>query len=85
MEYWKADSIFLHDDVMYELGFDSLIVKVIPAYDPFGETKITKPLWTEIVRLAEEMGGEIANLVREADVWAHTTFKEYEMFTILGL
>lgn len=85
MEYWKPDSINLHDDIMYELAFDSLIMKVAPEYDPFGETRITKPQQDEIVHLSAEIGGDVAALVIEADKWVQDTFAEYGVFTILGI
>ena len=84
-EFWKEDSVCIHDDIMCELAFGSLIQKVIPEYDPFGITMITRARWKKIVDAASEMGGDIAVLVDEADVWAQETFREYGLFTILGI
>lgn len=85
MEFWKEDSIYLHDDIVHKLGFDALVMRVAPEYDPFGETRIINARWEELLSIAAEMRGEIFELVNEADSWAQNTFAEYEMFTILGL
>ncbi|MBP3655373.1 MAG: hypothetical protein J6K32_01605 [Clostridia bacterium] len=85
MDFWREDSISLHDDVMYESGFDSLIMDHVPEYAPFGTTRISAASWAKIVQAARRTGGEIAELVLEADAWALGVFEEHEVFTILGL
>jgi len=84
-EFWKKDSIYMHDDIMYNLNFDALIHQVVPEYNPFGETKISKAQWMDMGKLAMEIGGEILELVKEADAWVQDAFAEHEVFTILGL
>ena len=83
--FWKEDSICIDDDNMYELELDSLIHSVVPEYAPFGETRINRLQWGEIVLKAAEIGGELLIAVNEADLWAREVFQEYDVFTILGL
>lgn len=85
MIFWKEDSICLDDDIMTSLKLETLLTQVNPDYKSFGETRITETQWLEIYKIAECMGGEVFELVKEADVWVKETFSEYDMFTILGL
>lgn len=85
MIFWKPDSICIHDDIMYTSGLEALIIQVNPDYTSYGETRITETQWLKIYDIAECMGGELFELVKEANVWVKETFIEYKMFTILGL
>lgn len=38
--FWKPDSIFLHDDLLFPSFYDALI-EVIPEYDRYGITEIS--------------------------------------------
>lgn len=57
--FWGDDSLNIHDDLMFSLGLDLLIVSVIPGYDPYGETIIRKKQWDEISAKAEQIGGDL--------------------------
>lgn len=85
MVFWKDDSICIHDDIVYEHGLDTLLLQVIPEFDPFGETRVTAGDWKTIRALAAEIGGTVYELVCDADNWIRETFSEYTTFTILGL
>ena len=81
----SPESIYIHDDYMYTLELDGLIHSIIPDYDSFGETEVTKTQWEQIVNAAQEIGGEVLDAVLEAVPWAEANFKEYDVFTILGI
>ena len=83
--FWKADSILLHDDYLYDNGFVDAIYEIIPTYDPFGETEISVDEWKEIgklILLKDEKSQEIYN---EASQWLEDVFRNYSCFTILGI
>ncbi len=83
--FWKSDSICLHDDVMYNLNIDKILVSVLPNYDPFGETEVMYQQWKKILEQAQIIGGDTYAAILEADQWVADTFTEYNVFTILGL
>lgn len=85
MVFRKEDSIYLSDSIMYRLEFDLLLLCSIPEYNPFGETSVSKEQWSQIIDMAEKAGGELLELVREADLWAKNVFAEFGVFTIIGL
>lgn len=82
--FWKADSISLHDDLMFG-GFADAIAEVIPSYDPYGETEISQEDWKEIGRIIltkDQVSQEVYN---EADKWLEEVFRTHSCFTILGI
>ncbi len=84
-KFWNQDSINIHDDVMYNLKFDTLIMRVIKDYDPFGETIITQEQWTMMCEKAETIGGELVEAILEITPWIEETFNKHRVFTILGI
>ena len=82
--FWKYDSIFLHDDFMF-LYFEEAIAEIIPTYDPFGETVISKEEWKEIGKIITTKSIESKEIYNEASVWLDEVFQNYNCFTILGI
>jgi hypothetical protein len=83
--FWKSDSIYLHDDVMYNLNIDKIFACVLTNYDPFGETEVTHLQWKDILKQAQITGGDTYAAILEADQWVSETFVEHNVFTILGI
>lgn len=83
--FWKEDSICIHDDVVFQHEIDKLIMEVAPNYNPFGETEIRKEQWQKLVVLSKDIGGEVEEIIAEADEWAQLVFTQHSCFTILGL
>ena len=82
--FWRKDSISIHDDVLYEFPeYEDAIIKVIPTYNPFGETEVYPEQWKAIGEIIKDAQARV--LYMEADVWVRKTFNEYPCFTILGL
>ena len=84
-DYYREDSIYIDDDDVYRLELDGLLVSVVPEYDPFGETPVTKVQWDALVSKANQKGGELLEAVMETDVWARENYRDNEVFTIIGL
>ena len=83
--FWKADSILLHDDYLFDNGFVDAIIDIIPTYDPFGETEITADEWKKIGNLILTKDEKSQEIYFEANEWLEDVFKEYNCFTILGI
>ena len=85
--FWKKDSLSLHDDVLIRIDeFEKAIVRVIPSYDPLGETEVYPVQWEEIGRIIRlKDNKEAIELYLEADAWAQDVFSSFECFTILGI
>lgn len=83
--FWKDDSLLLHDDILYTLKIDDIFFEVNPDYNPYNETEINKEQWEQICKMAKVIGGEVSEAINEADIWGQETFKEYDVFTILGI
>ena len=82
--FWKDDSIFLRDDIMADnRHFLHAIKRVVPKFDPYGVTEISKMEWNMIQY--EIIDESAADMYAEADKWVQETFKECDCFTILGL
>ena len=81
--WWNEDSICLDWDFYKEI--ENFIIKVIPTYDPYGETEINNNQWEQIETLALSIGGLSAAIVKEAADWMLDTFSKHRVFTILGL
>ena len=83
--FGKSDSIFLSDDCLFTIGMLGFFKSVIPCYNDHSEFEIGRELWGRIVKKAQEVGGEVPECISEADKWAEETFREYDVFTIIGV
>lgn len=83
--FWKNDSLYLHDDILFTLNIERVFLEVVPDYDMYNETEINKSHWEQICKMAKSIGGEIETAIKEVDVWVQDNYKEYDIFTILGI
>lgn len=83
--FWKEDSLLIHDDVHLELKLYGLFKQVLPKYDAYGDVEVNKAQWQQIYAMAEEIGGDIFDAIKEADVWAQECFETEEVFYMLGI
>ena len=84
--FWSSDSLYLHDDVVTDLELTSRLFKASDvAFNNYGITKITLDDWNALVKQANEVGGEISELIEELRPWAEENFQKNEVFTILGI
>jgi hypothetical protein len=82
--FWKSDSLLLSDEIYCELHLLNLF-RIIPGYDPYDITEISKEQWNMIKENAATLGAEVQELVEEADPWVKENFETSEVFTIIGL
>lgn len=83
--FWKEDSLYLHDDILYTLNLEDIFFEVNHSYDLYNETPINKNQWDQIRMRAEDIGGEVKAAIKEADPWVQENFEEHNVFTILGI
>lgn len=82
--HWKPDSLLMEDLDFEDYLFD-IITAVIPDFDFYGVTMVTKEQWKSIREKAAKMGGHTLAAIREVDGWVQETFRDYGVFTILGM
>ena len=82
--YWANDSILLAVQIMRDIGVYSFFYDVIPNYDAYENAVIDKDLWEHIKERSKEYSTEVQECIAEAEDWVQDTFKEYEVFTIIG-
>ena len=85
MQFWHKDSICITDHEFYCTGLANVIAEVIPHYDPYGITVVTKQDWDKIVQKATELGSTTQAAVEEAAEWTKQNFFRHKVFTILGI
>lgn len=83
--FWHNDSLNIHDDLLITIGLDKLILSMVDDYNPVGETKVSKEQWENICAKAEEIGGDLLEAIYEVTPWAEANFRQYEVFTIIGV
>ena len=83
--FWKEDSIFLSDDILFTSGMEKLFSDTVSGYKSYSESEIDIELWNNIKRKARDIGGEVYECVSEADEWVRNTFVEYDVFTVIGV
>lgn len=55
--FWKNDSLYLHDDILFELKLADIFSEANYVYDPFNETEINEQQWQKIYEIAKTLGG----------------------------
>lgn len=85
MLFWNDDSMYISDDMMYDLKLDELISSVVKGYDSYGETEINEIQWNKIKTKAEKMGGVVFEAITEITPWVEDNYMTNRVFTILGI
>ncbi len=84
-KFLNQGSLYINDDVVYNLEFDLLIMTVTKDYAPFGETMINQEQWNNMCVKAKKIGGKLFEAIQEITPWMQETFAEHKSFTILGI
>ena len=82
--FWNDDSILLSVETMRDIGLYKFLYDVIPNYDKYEDAVIDKELWERIKERSKEYSTQIQECIAEAESWVQETFKEYDVFTIIG-
>lgn len=84
-ECWLPDSISIEDDIFDDLKLYEIIKTVVPDFDYYGLTEITRNNWDRIVRQAIAEGGKTEEAIMEANEWAVAVYSEYPVITLCGI
>ena len=88
--YWdagafnKEDSIYLNDDLLFELD-DNWRFNEVLKFDPFGETESSAEDWKGVCERAAKVGGLAKAVIDEANEWVKTLPPNDVLFTIIGI
>ena len=82
--FWNDDSILLSVETMRDIGLYDFFYDVIPHYDAYENAVVDKELWERIKERSKEYGTQIQECISEAEDWVQETFKQYDVFTIIG-
>lgn len=85
VSFWKNDSLLIYEDIHCMLGLEDVFKMFIPNYDPLGEIEVSEKQWDMIMKKSAEIGGQIYECLKEADNWVKETFREYDVFTMIGM
>ncbi len=83
--YWDKASILLSDDIMQDSSISSLFERIIPNYDYYGPSIVTKETWELLKEAAVKESEIIRDIIREMTPWAERSIELYKCFTIIGI
>ena len=89
-KFLRQDSLYLLDDAFF-FFLESLFQEVIPAFDMFEDTFVTRSEWQKIMHLnisemvRPEFVTEAEETLAEIDRWITTEIGENEGFRIIGV
>lgn len=83
--FWKEDSLLLRDEIMHRTGFVGILEELVCDYNYYGSTEIDQRQWNAIRKVACDTGSELQQVILELEPWMVENFKEYAVFTILGI
>lgn len=83
--FWLDDSLLIDDDSWYDSGLEDFFFAELPELEDFGTVSVTNEQWKVICDRAEEYEESVSEAVGELKDWAEETFREHDVFTILGL
>lgn len=84
-ECWLKDSINISDTLWDEYHLSDLIGCVIKDFDYYGITIVTKDQWDGITKISKESECIWYEVIKDAIPWVIECFKNYDVFTILGM
>ena len=82
---WLDTSINISDDLWDEYHVSDLILEVVPEFDFYGMTVITKEQWEHIAAKSQTEQCTCKEILAEAIPWVKNCFEANDVFTILGL
>ena len=82
---WKDDSLNISDEDFQELNLPDIFLNVIPDFDFFEITEVDSEQWEGIKRILSEKGGGYEKILIELEPWVSENFKDFNVFTILGM
>ena len=86
LEFWRDDSIYVHDNIFWEYPELSDVFKeVVPSYDPFEMIEFSQDDWKKIGLIVKGKKQDTQDFYNELNDWVQPVLQEYGVFTILGI
>ena len=82
---WLDTYISISDEVWNSRHVSDLILEVIPEFDFYGITIVTKVQWDNILTKSQSDGCTCKEIIAEAAPWAVKCFETNDVFTIIGM
>lgn len=82
-ECWKADSVCIRDSLWDEYELSELFESVVPNFDYYGTTEITREQWEEIVKRCQDT--QQKRIIEDVCAWVDTCFESFDCFSIVGM
>lgn len=83
--HWKDDSCYLYADYFDKFRLYEFFNDALSNFAYYGVTEVTKDEWQLIIKCAHDKGGIVEKLILELVPWADENYKNYDVFTILGI
>ncbi len=83
--HFDKTSIYLPERIMDEYKFGEFLSRVVPKYNYFGPSIVTKDVWEKILTESEKEDDTIQEIIEEMRVWGNNSIDLYGCFTILGV
>jgi hypothetical protein len=88
--FQRADSLYVAEDA-FSLFLEGIIKEVVPEFDMFEDTYISKEQWRAVMQLnieqliCDDYVQTVRETLKEIDSWVESSIKEDEGFTVLGV
>ena len=80
---WLEDSMLLDADIFDDYQLSKLFKAVLPEFDYYGITVITREDWFKVCDNAKNTAVE--ERLKELSLWIDACFKEFDTVSLLGL
>ncbi len=84
-ECWLDSSISISAEIWDKYQMSKLICRVVPEFDFYGLTAITKEQWLVIVENSQDKDCLCKEIIQEAIPWVNKCFESNDVFTICGI
>ena len=82
---WLPDSISISEGLFDKLKLHEVISSVVPSFDYYGLTEISRDDWNKILDKANWVGGKTQEAFEEANKWTKLAFSSDNVITICGI
>ena len=84
--FWRDDSLYIYDYTLFHIkGFVGALKAVVPSYDGYGTTEVSREQWERIGKTIPNGDQEALKLYQELSEWTKEVFEKHDCFTILGI
>ena len=82
---WSQSSIFLDEDIMEDSKLEGFFNRIIPNYDYFGRSIVSKETWELLKNEVDKESEIIKEIIQDMTPWAEKSINTFGFFTIIGI